>query len=463
MATTIVAPLAEEREILMNQRKRFGDWPLRLLTAAVAAVVVLPVGLAAHAQIRGRAQPVPEQPVTGWVRHNAATLSSIDPAAALDDLAPVGRSVGDAEIVGLGESMHGTAEETRLKHRALRFLVERMGFRSIAWEEQWTTGPVVNEYIRFGQGDLDTVMARLGPQWQTREVADVLRWLRDFNAGRSDKVHFVGVEYYWTWLEAYDAVDAYVARAAAQRLPELRSHLGKIRPAPGSTVLEHFQKYQAEPDKEPYIRQAHEVYDLVARLPHQPGDRAHALALHNARQIVSFYEHYNLSADDALVYRDARAAENLRWWREFSGDKIAYWAASPHTANAPQLRMGAPGQTDKRFPSAGSYLRRWYGQKYRSIGFTFDHGTVNAFGTMTPMPPPAADWFEQPLGRVGVGQFTLDLHTAAPPPVRNWLDAPIKTRGLPDGGPDAFMDGGTLRQWFDVIVHRQEVTPAQPA
>ena len=29
-----------------------------------------------------------------------------------------------------------------------------------------------------------------------------------------------------------------------------------------------------------------------------------------------------------------------------------------------------------RFPSVGSYLRRWYGPQYLSIGFTFDHGEL---------------------------------------------------------------------------------------
>jgi erythromycin esterase len=46
--------------------------------------------------------------------------------------------------------------------------------------------------------------------------------------------------------------------------------------------------------------------------------------------------------------------------------------------------------------------------------------------------------------------------------VRRWLDAPLKTRGLADGNPDSYMDGGSLAQWFDVIVHRQEVTPVLP-
>jgi hypothetical protein len=45
--------------------------------------------------------------VTGWIRHNATILDTVDPAAPLDDLAPLGQSIGNAKIVGLGESVHG--------------------------------------------------------------------------------------------------------------------------------------------------------------------------------------------------------------------------------------------------------------------------------------------------------------------------------------------------------------------
>jgi erythromycin esterase-like protein len=42
------------------------------------------------------------------------------------------RSVGNAEIVGLGESVHGAAEELALKHRTLRFLPRPSAFPSCA-------------------------------------------------------------------------------------------------------------------------------------------------------------------------------------------------------------------------------------------------------------------------------------------------------------------------------------------
>ncbi|MGC4954295.1 erythromycin esterase family protein [Actinomadura citrea] len=406
-----------------------------------------------------RTEPVTE-PVTEWVGHNAAALGTIDPAAPLDDQAPLLRSVRGATVVGLGESVHGTREETRLKHRALRLLVERLGFRSVAWEENWTTGVQIDRYIRTGEGDLEALMQQMLPQYQTGEVADVLRWLRDFNAGRADKVRFVGVEYFLTGPSAYDAVQAHVAATAPERLAELRGHLRVLRP-PSADMWKYVTEYMQVANKQPYIRHARRLHDLVEGLPHRPGDRAHALAVHNARQILSFYEHYGLPEADQHGYRDARAARNLQWWRGFSGDKIAYWSAGAHTADAPRMRIVGPPGPDMRFASAGSYLRRWYGPRYRSIGFTFDHGTVSLGGGKTvPMPRPAPNWFENPFGGVRTAQFTLDLRAPAPPPVRTWLDAPVQTRGLAHTGPGSYMTGGTLRQWFDVIVHRQEVTPA---
>src|SRR5215218_1809460 len=331
-----------------------------------------------------------------------------------------------------------------------------------------TSGPARGTWTRSWPNEPPVAVPAGGSpgRWQSRQVAQVLAWLRDYNTGRADKVRFVGVEYYLLRALAYDAVEAYVARTAPQRLAELRRHLRVIRPATAD-MFAYIQWYLGVADKEPYLAHARRVYQLVKGLPHRPGDRAHALALHHARQIVSFYEHYSLPqppASDSLVYRDAHAAQNLRWWRRYSGDKVAYWGASAHTANAPRLRIVVPPGPDWRYATAGSYLRRWYGPRYRSIGFTFDHGTVSLGpGATVTLPPPAPGWFEQPLGKVGLDQFALDLHTPAPAPVRRWLQAPIKTRGFPDAGPDSYMAGGSRAQWFDVIVHRQELTPAQPS
>ncbi|WUI01521.1 erythromycin esterase family protein [Spirillospora sp. NBC_00431] len=404
------------------------------------------------------------RPVDRWIARHAVPLATADPSAPLDDLTSLRRSVGDAAIVGLGESVHGTAEETALKLRALRFLVERMGFRSIAWEEDWTMGLQINDYVLTGKGDPGALVRDMSPQWRTKEVEDVLRWLRGYNAARpaKDKVRFVGVEYYFTRPAAYDAIKAHVAKTAPGRLAELARHRS-VRPWTPD-MLEYTGWYRENVrDKHSYIRHARQVYELVRSLP--DGGREHALALHHARQIVSFYEHFVLEFNEANAYRDAHAAKNLAWWRGFGGgDKIVYWGASAHTADAPELHVTAQDGEDLRYPTAGSHLRRRYGQRYRSIGFTFDHGSaLLGPGQAIKLARPAPNWFERRFAAAGTAQFVLDLRSPAPAPVRRWLDAPATTRGLPHFGPGSITTGGSLSRWFDVIVHRREVTPARSA
>jgi erythromycin esterase len=146
--------------------------------------------------------------VTAWVARHATPLATVDPKVALDGLAPLGRSVGEAQIAGLGESAHGAAEELELKLRVLRFLIEERGFRSVAWEEDWATGQRIDLYFRGGAEDADALVGQMLAQWHSLKVAGVLHWLRGYNTGRSDKVWFVGVEYYLTGEPAYDAVAA---------------------------------------------------------------------------------------------------------------------------------------------------------------------------------------------------------------------------------------------------------------
>lgn len=417
------------------------------------------------AVLAGCAAPVGGDPVVAWVQAAAAPVATVDPAAPLDDLAPLSPALENAEIVGLGESTHGAAEEITLKHRTLRFLVERMGFRSLAWEEDWTVGVQIDDYLRTGHGNLGVLVSQMSPQWQSREVADALGWLRDYNAHQRDpaaQVRFVGVEYYLTRALAYDAVESYIARIAPERLPELRADLQPLRPSTPD-IWAHVQAVMAAPDKQAAVSHARRVRALIDQLPHAVGDPDHALALHHAEHILAFYEHYALPGPDALVYRDAHAAENLAWWRDHHPGKIVYWAASPHTAVAPNLRIAMPPGPDMRFPSAGAHLRERYGPRYRSVGFTFDHGTVDlGQGQTATLPPPAPHWFEHRLAAAGHDQFVLDLHRAGPPAVRAWLDGPASTRGMAQAGPTSFIDGGSVSTWFDVLVHRQQISPTRP-
>lgn len=68
-------------------------------------------------------------PVADWLRVNAIPLRTLDPEDDdFADLEPLKEIVGDARVVGIGESAHRVHEPYQLRHRLLRFLVSELGF-----------------------------------------------------------------------------------------------------------------------------------------------------------------------------------------------------------------------------------------------------------------------------------------------------------------------------------------------
>lgn len=400
----------------------------------------------------------PASPVTRWAEHHAVQVPD-NPFRPGPDLATVARATARAQVIGLGEPGHTISEVTTLQARYLRHLVTDAGVRAVAFEMDWTLALSVNDYVLGVRDDLDTVLAEQEDIWQTTEMRDVLQWLRHYNDTHADDVEVAGSEYFATGPAAYDAVEAYVAANAHDRLPELRAYYELLEPTSDS-IREHLWAYMAIEDKAPYIEAAAALERLVASVPYG-ADRD--VVMHHARQIHSWYEGFSLPWGEIPDYRDARSAENVRWWQRHTGARTVYWGASAHVADVPQLTITEPGQPDTTFASAGSHLEDWYGHRYVTVGFTFDHGTYRTGeGQTVELPPASAGWFDQPLGDVRSEQFVLDLGRPAPPSVRGWLDAPLTTRGLPEYGSESLAYGGSLRDWFDVLVHTQQVSPAHP-
>jgi erythromycin esterase len=231
---------------------------------------------------------------------------------------------------------------------------------------------------------------------------------------------------------------------------------------PAAGIDGHIEWYRSQPDKQPFIDDARRAHDLVADLP--PAD-GHALAVQHARAIVGFYEYH---AQDAVSFVEPLLAQNTIWWHEHTGHKIAYWGGIPHTAVGEARRVSfppAPPTTDR---NAGSHLREHFGPDYVSIGLTFHHGTVRLGAQPHAIPAPSSHGgADDHLGGIGPNTYLLDLHDGHDPPWA-WLDAPAELRLIgprydPKEDANHHMSGGSLTDWFDLIVYRQEATPTRPS
>jgi erythromycin esterase-like protein len=109
--------------------------------------------------------------VIAWIGQHGTPLATTDPAAPLTELAPLRQTVGDAQVVGLGESTHGAGELFAIKHRIVRLLVEELGLGCVALEEDWTKGPAARPVPGDRDRNPPALLADAGPRSAPRASA----------------------------------------------------------------------------------------------------------------------------------------------------------------------------------------------------------------------------------------------------------------------------------------------------
>lgn len=153
-----------------------------LAISTVSALVVGASGAAAWATT----PPSPADPVVRALDRHAHPLASTDPDHVGDrDLAPFGRMVGSADVVGVGEATHASTEFVATKQRLLRYLVEHEGFGAFVQEVSWSTGLLLDDYVVHGTGDPRAIMSRemqyVYRFFNSEEMLGLVEWRRAYN------------------------------------------------------------------------------------------------------------------------------------------------------------------------------------------------------------------------------------------------------------------------------------------
>ncbi|MQM25555.1 erythromycin esterase family protein [Glycomyces albidus] len=430
-----------------------------LLSSAAAAA--LAAGLPSAAQGA-------DDPVVAWIDRRSRAIDTTDPAAGLDDLEPLRRVVGAAPVVGLGEWSHGSREQFRIKHRMVRFLVERMGFRTIAFEQDFAHGIEIDRYVRGGDGDAAALVRGMSsPLWATQEIVDLIEWMRARNdAHPHRKVRFFGADLLSLRESSFTAMTAYVEAAAPDCLDELTAHLDPIRP----TRPNQIQWYLGldEETQQSMIADAKAALALIEELPSEVDAQEREYAEQHARAVIGWHEYYAVDPGLPRDVREVFIADAIQWWQRVEGGRTAYWAANIHTSAAASTTYATPAETTT-FRYAGGHLRHRMGRAYRSIGTVFGEGVVNAqyFPVVeVPVGPPPEGLLDATLGRAKREHYLLDLHADAPEPVRRWREGPVTTRMIhPDleagqDGAQYVMSTDPLIGTFDAIAYLAATGPS---
>lgn len=110
------------------------------------------------------------------------------------DLAPLGRLMQGAEVVGIGETWHTTGGQHQMRARAVRYLVEHEGFRHVMLETPWITALPLTRYVATGE-NLKGGIASIFGVFASTHMRDLMVWLRAWNVAHpTDAVQFHGFD-----------------------------------------------------------------------------------------------------------------------------------------------------------------------------------------------------------------------------------------------------------------------------
>jgi erythromycin esterase-like protein len=310
------------------------------------------------------------------------------------DYDPLVQAIGDARVVLLGESSHGTHEFYHERARITRRLIEEEGFTIVAVEADWPDAYRVNRFVRATGGDASAAEALGGferfPTWMWRntDVLTFVDWLREHNAARPHGTRaagFYGLDLYSMFTSMHevvrylDTVDAEAAERARYRYGCFEVY-GEDSQAYGFAAevgASRSCEDQAIQQLEDLRRRAAELASRDGRIP----EDEFFYAEQNARLVSNAEEYYRSMFGGRISswnLRDQHMAETLEallgHFDSRGGDaRAVVWAHNTHVGDARATDMGEQGELN-----VGQLARERWGAKAYSVGFSTFEGTVTA-------------------------------------------------------------------------------------
>ena len=341
--------------------------------------------LAACSSSRELAPDAVSAPDVALVREAAAPITGRD-----TDYDALMRLVGDARVVMLGESTHGTHEFYRERARITQRLIAEHGFTAVAIEGDWPEAFRVNQYVRgLGRdGSAEQALASFTEfprwMWRNQEVRDLVRWMRTYNDARpaEGRVGFYGLDVYSLY-ESIDDVLTYLDANDAATAARVRTHYACF-----SRWRPEAQDYGAATQRGTSCEaQARDALGEVSRMgATPPTDPAAAEALfstlRNAHSVANAERYFRSAYAGAVSswnirdqdMSDALVAveEHLRA-RASREPKVVVWAHNTHIGDARMTDAGEQGEHN-----IGQLTRERLGDAAVLVGFHTYTGTVFA-------------------------------------------------------------------------------------
>jgi erythromycin esterase-like protein len=323
-----------------------------------------------------------------------------------DGLGAVLEQIGDARLVLLGESTHGTEEFYRVRAELTRALITTKGFNIVAVEADWPDADRANRYVRHLSGDetVDEALADFTrfPRWMWRntEVVRFLGWLRHHNGGRELQAQtgFYGLDLYSLHtsmravLDYLKKVDPEAALRARDRYRCFEG-FGEDAQSYGYAATLGLTRSCEDEAVAQLTELRRRAAEFVARDGRLAADEQF-FAEQNARLVQNAEGYYRAmfgARQHSWNLRDTHMMDTLDALLDHVGQSMGHaravvWAHNSHLGDARATEMGQHGELN-----LGQLARERHGAAARLVGFTTHTGSVTA----------ASDW-DEPTHRMRV-------------------------------------------------------------
>jgi erythromycin esterase len=352
---------------------------------------------------------------------------------------PLSAMVKDARIVALGENSHGSSSIYMLKLRMIKYLVKEEGFSIFALEMPTVEADYINEYVLEGKGSLEQVIANLTyPSWQTKEMIEIIEWIRTHNLKANQKVEFHG----------FDMQDGSAALAAIKIFIE--KHDDKLSAKINEIENLYKQSMETGNFSNSLFKKAQYVEQYINSDNYPDIQESAIVRMNHYMNIFVQSLAFNFQIESAKS-RDEYMAENVSWILENSGKKnrIIVSGDNTHITEAGG-KMGTP-------------LSVRYKENYISIAFTYNTGTYSAYGPKAfyDVHPSYIGTYEYYFSKSKHRNFLLDLREVDDIPILNQKNG-FRSIGSRPQETTQFYEID-IKDHFDVVVYLERSNHTEPA
>jgi erythromycin esterase len=349
-----------------------------------------------------------------------------------------------------------------MKQRIVNYLVSEKGFINLVLEEGWDRALELDRYVLTGKGNPSQ---HLSPVFNTKEMLDLLSWIRQYNANpeHKSKVRIIGMDIQSVNENVYNNIIEYIKRNNSDLVPRVEEKIkGLIPVTKDMTTFEGLTKEE----KEKYISDAKQISALLEQNKSYLNGKSKEFAWikQNARIIEQFTTMLGGTSPDKpsdfYLKHDIAMYENAKWTEEHLGKTIV-WGHNGHVSKTNMIPFIYP-------KVAGQHLAEYYGKRYVSIGTSVYKGQYNVYNNDGEFGPYGILKSDDPnsynyiFGQVKKDQFFIDLRKANGV-TKTWLNEQHQIfAGITKEGPAIPKTVDiSLGKTFDILVQIQKVSPSQ--